>query len=190
MKKKLQLPNNIEKVEPVEWRQLKWLQGDLKSATPESLGKLVASIKKHGFIRPFKVWRGYILDGHLLQKALEQVEADGTAIPTKLLAEFVRCRNLKHAKELVLVYSSIYHKVDEDQLKLYLTEADLKLSNLEQFIDIPDMHLELSELNDNREKVEFTSNKHFRVVITCKGKQQQTKLYMRLKKEGFECTMK
>jgi hypothetical protein len=134
-----QLANNILRTGPVQWRKLKWLQGSLKSAAPEDAAKLKASLTKHGFIRPFKVWKNWILDGHLLQKTMQEMEAEGVKIPDKLPADFVRCKNLKHAKELVLVYSSFYHRVDEEQLEIYLTEADLTLSKVKQIINIPDI---------------------------------------------------
>ena len=139
--KKQSLANNILRTEPVQWRKLKWLQGNLKSATPEDAAKLKASLIKHDFIRPFKVWKNWILDGHLLQKVMQEMESEGVKIPDKLPAEFVRCKNLKHAKELVLVYSSFYHKVDEEQLEIYLTESDIKREDVADILNLPDIAL-------------------------------------------------
>ena len=50
------ITNKILKTELIEWRNLEWLQGDLKDISKESLDKLKLSIKQNDFIQPFNVW--------------------------------------------------------------------------------------------------------------------------------------
>lgn len=138
--------SRIVKTEDVAWRELTWLQGDLKKIPPSSLAKLKQSLLNNGFVMPFHVWQNgeatYILDGHHRQRAMQDLEKEGHQIPGLLPANFVECENKKQAAKLVLVYSSIYANVTETGLEHFAEGFDLDLSAIKSEIDLPTIKID------------------------------------------------
>jgi len=146
------ITNKILKTELIEWRNLEWLQGDLKDISKESLDKLKLSIKQNDFIQPFNVWedgKSWILDGHHRLKALKELETEGIEIPLLLPANIIDCKNKKEATKLVLIYSSIYASVSHQGLTDFMFENDLKLDDLQE-IDLPNIDLDVLDKTDGK----------------------------------------
>jgi len=137
----MNISNNILKTELINWRKAKWLQGEFKTIQPGNLAKLKESLKRNKFIAPFNVWEGgadlWILDGHFRQQAMQELEAEGNKIPEKLPANFIQCKNMRQAKTLILVYSSMYAKASDESLAALLMEANIEPSEVRPFIDLP-----------------------------------------------------
>jgi len=146
-----EITSKITKQELVKWRALKWLQNsNLKDIPTDALGKLKRSLIENDFIQPFNVWQDakgtiWILDGHHREKALKELEAEGYTIPEELPANFVQCNSKKDAAKLVLVYSSIYARVTDQGLFDFLSDFDLKLTDLDS-IDLPTLDLDKFEM--------------------------------------------
>ena len=147
MAKKSEIKSRIVKMELVKWRELKWLQVNLKELSEVGSEKLKRSLVDNDFSMPFHVWQDkgtiWILDGHHRQKVMiELEEKDGVKIPDLLPAIFIRCKNKKEASKLVLVYTSIYAEVVPEGLVEFLKENDLDWEELKEEIDIPGINLD------------------------------------------------
>lgn len=112
----INIKNNVIGSELVEWRKIKWFQNNnLKELSKESMQKLKQSFVENNFIQPFQVWKKnnsewYFLDGHHREKAMKELLESGfngeqVAIPDKLPANIIKCKNENEAAKLVLVYS-------------------------------------------------------------------------------------
>lgn len=129
---------------PAPWRKFKFIQNDdLKDLSPEAKERLKASVISKDFVQPFYVWADenediYCLDGRHRTLILEELIAEGYDIPEYLPANYISCKDKKEAAELVLVYSSMYAKMNADGLANFLDIYDLDFAELSGTIDIPE----------------------------------------------------
>ena len=183
------ISNRIIKTEEINWREVEWLQGNLKELSDKQFGKLKQSLIKNSFIMPFNVWQNgklWILDGHHRQKAMLELEKEGHSIPDKLPANFIDCKDSKEAKKLVLIYSSIYARASEESLKEFITAADLNFDDLKLEIDLPDMNLE--NLLKSKERAENAIlHPKYEVVIECADEDEQRTNFEELMALGKKC---
>lgn len=147
-----EISNRVLRQDWVDWKDLEWIQGDLKELAPENLEKLINSILKKNIVKAFHVWENngklYCLDGNHLKKALEKIEKSKLArIPSKLRADFIKCDSMKEAKEMVLLYSAVYAKIIEDKLFDFLSTNELleNWNSLSDMIELP--YLDMDSFN-------------------------------------------
>lgn len=116
-----------ERIPRVPFENLKPLQGELKSLSPESEAKLWNSILNRGFFAPMFVWvKGkstVILDGHQRQIVLTKMKENGYTIP-KIPCVMIHAKSEKEAKEKLLLISSNFGKVQKDGLYTFLQGID------------------------------------------------------------------
>lgn len=133
--------------------ELTEFQGNLKERDNTDIGKIVKSIKKHGFSFPFFVWNhdaiNHVLDGHGRLKALQQIVAQGENIP-ELPIVYVDCRDEADAKEMLLKLNSQYGKMTAESIKDFLGDLQIDFTELA----IPDGFLDLSTLEEPKEKTD------------------------------------
>lgn len=141
-----EIRNRVLQMKLVNWQKLEWLKPEnYKINTDEDLSKLKKSLTKNHFIDPFKIWydekaeRFYILDGHRKQRALKELNDEGIRIPETLPAAFIDCKTVKQAARLVLVYDSVYGKVNREGLTDYLNLFDIEYSDVQEFTNLPDI---------------------------------------------------
>jgi len=158
-----EIENKVEKFELVDWRNLKWFQGELKELTTINYEKLKNSIVKNNFISPFYVTtlegEINILDGHHRKKVMELIEKDGYKIPQLLPAVFVKCENKTEAGKILLAINSHYAKITDEGLYEFINNCDIDFESVKNDIEIPDINIEKFEngfVNDfmpeNKEK--------------------------------------
>jgi hypothetical protein len=138
----MEITSKIIKTENIKWKNLEWLQGNLKDIPKTAFQKLKQSIVKNQFIQPFNVWENgklWCLDGHHRLKALQELEKEGHTIPDTLPANFIKCKDKKEAAKLVLVYSSIYARTTDEGLYEFINVEGLDYDELKKEIDLPDM---------------------------------------------------
>ena len=116
-----EVKSRILKTENVRWKELKVIQpAGFKDLSKESYAKLRQSIVNNNFIDPFKVWENcedlYVIDGVHRIKVLNELEKEGHTVSQEFPASFIDCKDRKEAAKLVLVYSSIYARIQEDSL--------------------------------------------------------------------------
>jgi len=145
------IENKVLKTELVRWRELKPLQPDgFKELTKENYEKLRQSIINNNFVMTFSVWDSgdgiYIIDGVHRYKVLDLLEKDGYNIPEKLSCTFIDCKDKKEASKLVLIYSSVYAKPQEDGLYEFLNTSGFDFNEIKNEIDLPDLDLKRFEL--------------------------------------------
>jgi len=123
------------------------LQGDLKSLSQKDADKIRASLIQHGVSFPFLAWKfkkiTYILDGHQRDSVLKQMAKEGWKIPP-LPVVWVEAKDMKEAKQKILLISSRYGRITEDGLRNFA--ADLDLPNFASMIEIPDFTLDLDKM--------------------------------------------
>ena len=78
-------------------KDLKVIQGGLKTLSDENKAKLRNRIEQFGFDAPFFVWRDKILDGTQRKQVLEEMEADGWKIGKVPVCD-IQAASLKEAK--------------------------------------------------------------------------------------------
>ena len=189
----MKIKNKIIKTEPVKWRDLRWLQAELKEMTVECMQRLKKSLIDNGFSMPFHVWDTgkeiYILDGHHRQRVLQKIEKDGHTIPEMLPANFIQCKDKKQAAKMVLVFSSIYAKITDEGLYQHLEEFGIKFEDVKLELDLPE--IDLKEFNQsyfqdiNLESAGYKIQ--YNVVVELKSEEEQENLYNKLKKGGYKC---
>lgn len=153
-----QIKNRVLFMKPVNWRQLQWLKPEnYKISTEEDYSMLKKALVKNHFIDPFKIWydeknnKLWILDGHRKQRALKELRDDGTKIPELLPACFIECKTSEQAAHLVLVYDSIYGKVNRDGLTDYMNLFNIDFDEIKDFLNIPEIdatYLNASEYDE------------------------------------------
>ena len=174
------LNNRIIKTELVDWKRLIPFQPDnLKKTEPHKLQKLANSLCQNGFSMNFYVWEKegqiYIIDGHSRWEVLQlidsgaifpKVHTDKTnypygmeyqvTIPEKLPCSFLHLKNKTEAKKAVLIYNSKYKNIDSDILAEWV--SDLNLDELKSQIEIPELKLDLENLDYSDKNKEIDTN--------------------------------
>ena len=153
--KKISITNKIICQKSVNWHTLEWLQPeDFKEINSEVFQKLKNSLVSNNFIQPFNVWMDpgtdkiWILDGHLRQRAMKELITEGYDIPNRLPANFIKCKNMKEAVKLVLIYNSHYARITEEGLKNFLKINDLVFADLANEIELTDINADLLHFHD------------------------------------------
>lgn len=152
----MEIKNKILKSELVNWKELVPLQPDnFKELTGEAYLRLKQSILKNNFVMSFTIWDSgkekFLIDGVHRFKVLTLLEEEGYSVPDLLPCTFIDCKDKKEAIKLVLIYSSIYAKVQEDGLYELLSLSGINFDDIKMEIDIPD--IDLSKY-DNLEEIE------------------------------------
>lgn len=152
----MDIKNRILKTELVKWRELVPLQPkNFKELSTDNYNKLKQSIINNNFVMSFTVWDSgkelFIIDGVHRYKVLDLLENEGFNIPDKLPCTFIDCKDKKEASKLVLIYSSIYAKTQDEGLYEFLNEQGLNFEDMKLEIDIPNIDLEKFELGYYKE---------------------------------------
>lgn len=145
-----QIKNKILKSELVSWKDLKFIQQDkFKELTKESYSRLRQSIVNNDFVESFKVWQSgndlFCLDGFHRIKVFKELIKEDYSIPDQFRADFIDCKDKKEASKLVLIYSSIYAKINEQSLNEYLDLNELDIEELKLEIDLPEIDMNYFE---------------------------------------------
>lgn len=150
------ITNKVIKTEPVKWRELKFLQSEnLKEIGKSEYEKLKKSLLENNFIQTFNVWQDkkdiYLLDGHHRVKILFNLEQEGYSVPETFPGNFISCKNRREASKYLLIYSSIYAKVNREGMYEFFELEGLDLEELLQEIQIPDISFEYFDKNFNND---------------------------------------
>ena len=153
------IKTRILKSEPVKWKTLQFIQpDDFKELTPEASAKLKQSIINNNFLEPFKVWKSgketFCLDGYHRIKILTELESENYKIPAMLNADFIDCKDMQEASKIVLIYSSLYAKLNEEKYFEYLKLHSLDFEALKYELNIPDVNFDNYNLNSDLLKVD------------------------------------
>lgn len=146
------LQSRVLKTEPVNWRELSFLQHDqFKDLGDDAKRRLKASIISNNFTQPFYVWQDpssgviYCLDGKHRTLMLEELTSEGHEIPYLLPATFIHCESKTDAARLVLIYSSIYAKITQQGLFDFIEAFDLNYTHLRDQVDLPEFSMDRFE---------------------------------------------
>ena len=130
--------------------ELTEFQGALKERSEDDYGKIVRSIKKHGFSFPFFVWKhegiNHCLDGHGRIGALKRLQAQGEEIPL-LPIVYVDCKDENEAKEILLKLNSQYGHMTAESVRDFLGDLKIDIEDLA----LPEGILDLSKSVESTE---------------------------------------
>jgi ParB-like chromosome segregation protein Spo0J len=116
------------------------LQGGLKELSATSFQKLKQSILRHGITFPFFVWQSdgnnYILDGTQRDRVLLKLVAAGYQCPP-LPCALIDAKDKREAAEKILLISSQYGRMTEENLDEFLAENDLSFLELADELELP-----------------------------------------------------
>lgn len=136
---------NCDAKDYLDLNELTEFQGNLKFRDDEDFNKIVRSILKHGFCFPFFVWKkdtiNYVLDGHGRLGAMEKLDELGYKIPS-LPVIYVKCKNEKAAKDLLLRLNSFYGRMSKESVMEFVDGLDLDFSDLR----LPNMAINFEDL--------------------------------------------
>lgn len=121
-------------------------QGDLKWLEDKQYEKLKLSLLRHGFSFPVFAWRkgktNFVIDAHQRLYALHQMRKEGITLEGgKVPVVWIKARDEKHAKELVLAAMSEYGRYDEDSYYEFHNNAGLDWKSVKAFADFPQIHM-------------------------------------------------
>jgi len=98
---------NKDKLPTIAIKDLKPLQGNLKTLSEKNYNKLKNSIIKFGFFVPIFMWNGYILDGHGRQRVMVKEGWGDAEVPVVN----IEAENELEAREKLLHITSQYQKI-------------------------------------------------------------------------------
>lgn len=143
--KLIQIRDRVNRMDKIVWSEMLSIRNDdLKSHTEAQLEKLEQSLIHNGFIEPFAAWQDpktkeiYTINGHTRKKRLLALIDKGYAIPEKLSAFFIDCKNLNDAASVLPLYESKYgnidtNKLDEFKITFELDEKKVKGSDYDEY---------------------------------------------------------
>ena len=201
------LKSRIKKQGQVAWRNLDWLQNDdLKTLSTSDFEKLRTSFVNNDFLQPFFLWtdkngKDWILDGKHRKLTMEDLETNGytdtdgkhhdVKIPDKLPAVWIECANKKEAARAVLVFSSRYAKTTNQGVYEFINKFNLKLPDLKQTVDLPDVNWPkfeanfFNDLDGQRGGDEGSYATQFGLIIECEDAIEQEATYNKLIEQGY-----
>lgn len=120
------------------------LQGNLKELSEINFKKLSDSILTHGVTFPFFVWRhdgkNWILDGTQRDRVLKKMADDGYDIPP-LPCALIEAKDRREAAQKILLISSSYGRMTDEDLYEFLSENDIDFPELEPLLALDDIDL-------------------------------------------------
>jgi len=130
------LTDITEKTEKIAWQRLNPTQPEsLKKTTPARMDKLKKSLIENGFAASFYVFEKdnniYVIDGTHRLKALRELQSEGVDVPTHFNCTFLKVRDDKHIKKLVLAFNSHYADMTKDGLEDFVSDLNLEELNQE-----------------------------------------------------------
>ena len=149
------MEDHVLRQEKIDWKTLQWLQirgkkGEttgLKELYKTEATKLVASLKKYGWVDPFKVWideegTKWILDGHHREAILREMEIQGGDIPKLLAADIIDCKDKKEAAKFAILYTSRYAKPTGQGLYEHLEHFDIEFEDMSDAMNTVDIDMD------------------------------------------------
>ena len=126
----------------VPWVKLEPLQGDLKELSKDNYARLRKVILEHGFSFPVFVWKDSgkykTIDGHQRLNVIKTLADEGYDIP-ELPVVWITAKDEQEAKKKILMAIGRYGKVTDDGLYEFLTKADLKIEDMRDAVELPDI---------------------------------------------------
>ena len=136
---------------PIE--DLEAFQGDLKTLSRDQAGKIRESIQRYGFSFPIFAWKDdqgkkKVIDGHQRLFVLRKMLADGWKLEGGAVpVAWIDAKSEREAKEKILLAASVYARVSDAGIKLFLEEAEINLDEIKAFVDIPAINIERIDLD-------------------------------------------
>lgn len=120
------------KLQSIDYRLLKPLQGELKELSKKNYDKLKKSFSENGLFLPMFVWKNkedfFLLDGHGRERVFNQEGAvflDKNGKNTyEVPALIIQAKSLEDAKKKILLISSQFQKITQEGLDEFTADFD------------------------------------------------------------------
>ena len=201
MDKKIRI--NCEGAATLKLDQLTVIQGDLKSLDDTNYERLKKHILTYGFSDAFRVWKGTgtfkgkncVLDGTQRWRTLNKmVNEEGYTLEGDLPVDWIKAKDYKEAKRILLGLASQFGKVDKQGLYEFLMDTDLTLDELDGY-NFPELKIEkfkmeyFEDLKEDSIDYITEADKQYIVAIECENEKQMTDLFNELTKRDLTCKL-
>lgn len=181
-------------IQNIDYRKLEPLQGNLKDLSKKNYEKLKKSFQEKGFFVPMFVWEDsgkfWLLDGHGRERLFNQEKAvfiDSNGKETfEIPALIVKAKNLKDAKEKILLISSQFQTITQEGLDEF--SFDLSDYFMEENICF-DALLNMTKKEKEVSEKELINESEFIVVIECVNETDQKQIFEELSERNFKCKL-
>lgn len=184
------------KLENIDYRDLKPLQGDLKILTASNYNKLKKSFTEKNMFAPTFVWRKakdeiYLIDGHGRKRLLDKekavfIDSDGKET-YKIPCVVIDAKDEKDAKEKLLVITSQFQTITPEGIEAFAVDINEDwIRNTTSFdaFNIPEQTIE-DKIEDTVKNLNLDSQ--FLIVIECINESEQENLYSEFMGRGLKC---
>ena len=181
-------------IKNIDYRKLQPLQGNLKDLSKKNYEKLKKSFQEKGLFVPMFVWEDngkfWLLDGHGRERLFNQekavfVDAEGKET-FEIPALIVKAKNLKDAKEKILLISSQFQKITQEGFDEFTFDLDSSwLDDSINFDAFPYLEKKEKEISEK----EFINESEFIVVIECVSETDQKQIFEELSERNFKCKL-
>lgn len=176
----MNIKNRIKELKQVNWRELKELQPE-DSKVIMNYGIVEKSIEKHGFAMPFFGWQDndeiYIIDGHLRQSVLSNMEN----VPEKLPVVLIDAKDRKEAIEILIeAFNSKTNPFSYEALEQWIQveEVDVAIETIN--VKVEDVILD--EVEESQSEVKES----FNLTIECEDLEDLNQVYNKLIELNFK----
>lgn len=138
--------HNPDNLPTMPIKDMKPLQGNLKTLSDDNYELLKSSIETHGFFVPIFIWQGMILDGHGRQKVMVNEGWGETLVPYVN----IEADNIDDAKEKLLHVTSQYQRITKTGLDEFMPEWE----ELPIFFDAIDTDGWGDDVSEDKEVIE------------------------------------
>lgn len=132
----------------VPLEQMIGFQGDLKVMDEDAMQQLKNEMIENGFNSPIHIWRSpkqkkkFVLDGHQRCHALKSLrDDDGYGIPESLPVDYIKAKNLKQAKHILLSRVSQYGRATPGGLYAFMADANIGIDEIKSSFKIPEIDI-------------------------------------------------
>jgi len=128
-------------------------QGDLKAMSEEAMQQLKNEMIENGFNSPIHIWKPvkgkkrYILDGHQRCRALASLRDDGYKIPKSLPIDYIKAKDIKQAKHILLSRVSQYGKTTPGGLYEFMMDTNMEIEEIKSSFTIPEIDIPKFEID-------------------------------------------
>lgn len=143
-------------------------QGNLAEMSTANYEKLKGAFQKYGICFALTVWKhkgkNYIIDGTGRFRTLMKMREDGFDIPALPVVE-TECKDEAEAKRKILLGRSEFHKTSEEGLMEFLSEASLKIEDIENETGFAGINFAIMKASNGNQKFNKIGNTDLSIIV-------------------------
>ncbi len=183
----IKINEHLELLPTIDYREVEYFQGDLKTLDKENYAKLRNSVKTQGLLAPFMVWINpntkvrYLIDGHQRKRMFTMENVEPFLIPYVL----VPGKTASEAKMNLLAVSSQYGTITDVGFKKFA--FDIPEVWIKETINFDALAKPFKvEFTPKQKEVKPVEEQSFYVNIKCTDEKHCQELYEKFVAEGLD----